>query len=118
MAACSPEPEPGELCEPAEDGTAGDLGAAEVELEDPSLEVQALEHSPGIAVRELHIDAPFPTGLADIVGNDTREPVTSSEELQSYPLRTVVWIELEIPGEFGATLARATGFLVGPRMRF
>jgi V8-like Glu-specific endopeptidase len=121
VAACSPEPDPGELCEPGTEGGNDEVGLDDPDLEiqeikhDPGLEVQEIKHDSRIADRELGFGAPFPAGLADIVGNDTREPVTSSEELQSYPLRTVVQIELEIPLEFGSSLARGTGFLVGPR---
>jgi V8-like Glu-specific endopeptidase len=116
VAACSVEPEPGELCEPGTEGGDDDgFGAEVIGLEKTGLEVHEIKHHSVNGVRQLDIDAPVPAGLADNVGNDMRQPITSSEELQSYPLRTVVRIELEIPSEFGTSLSRGTGFLVGPR---
>ncbi len=88
VATCSPEPVPGELCE--QFGT--ETGAIEV-------------FGGGVVGPEVPVDL-----------GDGREPVTTPEELQSYPLRTVVQVVLEIPDAFGNTWRTvATGFLVGPR---
>jgi V8-like Glu-specific endopeptidase len=115
VAACSPEPDPGELCEqPAtETGDVGAFGSEIVGLEDLGFEVQRVGHHPRIGIREPELDGP-PTIPIDF--GDGREPVTSPEELESYPLQTVVQIVKEIPNEIGGIYrGTATGFLVGPR---
>lgn len=101
--ACSPESDPGELCEPPSTETG----------EDPGFGVRGTGDQRA-GVRELEFEDPFPAVPVEL--GDNREPVTSPVELESYPLRTVVQIERRIPLEFGSTFwGWGTGFLVGPR---
>jgi V8-like Glu-specific endopeptidase len=89
------------------------LGAEIVGLEEPGVGVREIGHFPRVGLLDLEFDGPVPTVPVDF--GDAREPVTSPEELESYPLRTVVKIELEIPDGSDKWRYRGTGFLVGPR---
>lgn len=62
----------------------------------------------------LDFEAPgltFRNGIFD----DPRAPVTDQNELQSYPLRTVVSISLSYEAPDGLTEETGSGFLAGPR---
>lgn len=111
-AACSPpEPGPGELCEQSGTETGRIIGT--MGPDDPGFESGEVRQRTRIGGRELESDIHLPGIPADL--GDSRTAVTDPEELQSYPLRTVVRIEMNEPDEAGLWINRGTGFLVGPR---
>lgn len=124
-AACSDPAE--ELCDQPQGGGTDDVG-------DDGIGVD-LEHADELVYQTTVTSAALPgsaaltykTGLSPLEAGtagvpfrywieDPRGPVTDEDELQSYPLRTVVSIAIsrESP-DGGITTTRGTGFLAGPR---
>ncbi len=65
--------------------------------------------------RTMTLDVDAPSRTLRNWAEDPRVPVTEEDELQSYPLRTVVSISLSYEVPDGIRTDSGTGFLAGPR---